>query len=189
MQTFIMDLMIIFFLGFVIFYCWQLNGKFTSLKEMNMNLGPSLKTLAEFTNKFSSHLGQFKEQMKEARTVLKEDLPKVESVKEDLELVLEFCENATKRLETLIEDAKKSQHDLDETFLAIKRVLPKNFHEIMQDQKLAVDFDALKEDTMLNIPKYKGAYMVPQKLDGAAPLPEDDLFIDDHYKTRFENLH
>lgn len=186
MQTLILDFIMILLLGVAIAFCWQLNGKLTSLKDIHLKITPALKNFHEYVTQFSQNLDVFKQQMKQTKDVLGTETPKVKAMKEDLELILEYSESAIKRLETLVVEARSAKTELDDTLLVVQKTYPKNFKEILENSDLCVDFDALKKQEMKNISMVNGQVIVPQKVE---PSYKDlDFHIDQSILKRMENI-
>lgn len=186
MQTLFLDLIMILLLGVAIAFCWQLNGKMTSLKDIHLKVLPALKSIHEYVTQFSQNLDLFKAQMKQTKDLLGTQTPKVKAMKEDIELLLEYSEAAIKRLETLVEESRVAKIELDETLLIVQKTYPKNFKEILENADISVDFDALKKQEINNLTTINGQIILPQKIEPKQVVQEFN--IDRSILEKMENI-
>ncbi|CAO5681939.1 MAG: hypothetical protein NEHIOOID_01358 [Holosporales bacterium] len=176
----------ILLLGVAIAFCWQLNGKLTSLKDIHLKVLPALKSIHEYVTQFSQNLDVFKVQMKQTKDLLGTQAPKVKAMKEDIELILEYSESAIKRLETLVEESRIAKKELDETLQIVQKTYPKNFKDILDNADLSVDFDALKRQEIKNLTTINGHVILPQKVTQKQSVQEFN--IDQSILAQLENI-
>ncbi|MBP9753240.1 MAG: hypothetical protein KBD31_05505 [Proteobacteria bacterium] len=185
-HTLLMDSMIILLLIGAISYCWKLNGRLNSLKEINFNLQPALQALNQYVTKMSDSLGQMRQEMRQTKEILQNDVPKAQHLKMDLEMMLQYCETAHQKLETLIEESRHTQADLDQTFQVVAKTFPKNFKETIQNSSTSIDFDMLKSQSMNNLEEWNGSLVLPQKIE---PNTGKEWYIDEQIIKNMGNLH
>jgi hypothetical protein len=185
-QTFLLDLMIISLLIGAIGFCWKLNGRLNTLKEVNFNLQPALQSLSQYVSKLSETLFQVREEMNQTKEILKNDVPKAQNLKLDIEMLTEYCESAHKRLEGLIHEARHTQSELDETFKIVSKTFPKNFKETVENSMTSIDFDELKNHSMQDIEEWNGTLILPQKIE---PNVSKEWHIDESILKSIGNIH
>ncbi|CAO5674256.1 MAG: hypothetical protein HEEMFOPI_00027 [Holosporales bacterium] len=186
LHTLLMDSMIILLLIGAIGFCWKLNGRLNSLKEINFNLQPALQALSQYVTKMSDSLGQMRQEMRQTKEILQNDVPKAQHLKIDLEMMLQYCETAHQKIETLIAEAKTTQSELDQTFKVVSKTFPKSFKETVENSSTSVDFDALRNQSMNSLEEWNGVLVLPQKIE---PNVGKEWYIDETILKNMGNIH
>lgn len=178
--TFLLDSIMICLLLFAVAFCWRLNHRLTSLKSMGLTLTPALQSFNRLVEKLNEAIHQIKTQTLSTKQLLDKDIPKAVSIKEDLELLLEYCETASNRLETLMEQARSSECDLSEVLEKIQLSIPKTFRQTLDQSDIKVDFEELQNK---NIQELK---MIPQAL--YPRTTHEGIYIDYKLQEAFGDL-
>jgi len=177
-ETFLLDSIMILLLFCAIGFCWRLNIRLNSLKNISASVTPAIQVFNSIVEKVSLGIQQMKEQTQKTKTLLTTDVPKAQNLKEDLELLLEYAETSTNRLERLIEEAHQTETEIKTVFDSLHRALPKNFHETLKNSEISVDFDALMSKNMTDITPSPSQMNIPHRLTSMPKgLPVSDSIM------------
>lgn len=177
-ETFLLDSIMILLLFCAIGFCWRLNIRLNSLKNISTNVTPAIHGFNSIVEKVTLGIQQLKEQTQKTKNLLTTDVPKAQTLKEDLELLLEYAENSSKRLERLIEDAHQTESEIKDVFYSLHKVLPKNFRDTLKNSEISVDFDELMAKNMSDITSSSSQVDIPHRISAAPKgLPVKDAIV------------
>lgn len=183
-QTFLLDSMMILLLLCTIGFCWKLNIRLNSLKKISSAAAPTIKGFNDIVERVTHGIEKLKQQNQQTRELLAHQVPQAQNVKQDLELLLDYAESATDRLEKMIQEMRKTEHDVKNTFSLIHKTLPKNFHQTLQHSEIELDFDELKKLKMNDVVSQEEPIGYPHKIKNN----EIKLNIDEKLTKNFKNL-
>ncbi|MDP2193956.1 MAG: DUF6468 domain-containing protein [Alphaproteobacteria bacterium] len=183
-QTFLLDSIMILLLLCAIGFCWRLNIRLNSLKKISSAVAPAIKGFNDIVERVTHGIEQLKQQNQQTRELLSNQVPKAQNLKQDLELLLDYAESATDRLEKMIQEMRQTEHDVKNTFSLIHKTLPKNFHQTLQNSEIELDFDELKKLKMTEVISQEEPIGYPHKIKEN----ENKLNIDEKLTKSLKNL-
>lgn len=177
-ETFLLDSIMILLLFCAIGFCWRLNIRLNSLKNISANVTPAIHGFNSIVEKVTLGIQQLKDQTQKTKILLTTDVPKAQNLKEDLELLLEYAENSSNRLERLVEQAYQTESEIKSVFESLHKVLPKNFHDTLKNSEITVDFEELMTKNMSDITPSSPQVDIPHRISTASKgLPVNDSII------------
>jgi hypothetical protein len=187
MQTLILDIVIFFSLICAIYFCWSLNKKLHILKKLNFEITPALQALTQVSDHISKSMGKISEQMQPMKIIFGKEIPKAQGLKEDLEILLEYCESTTKQLESVMKESKQTRKDLDDILQLVAKALPRDMQNSLKNSSISVDFEVLKSGKINDILRNEKDLVIPHKID---PVKKIDMFqFDDSFLENMKDLH
>ncbi|HCU06942.1 MAG TPA: hypothetical protein DIC42_05130 [Holosporales bacterium] len=183
-QTFLLDSIMILLLFCAIGFCWRLNIRLNSLKNISASVTPAIHGFNSIVEKVTLGIQQLKEQTQKTKSLLTTDVPKAQNLKEDLELLLEYAENSSNRLERLVEEAHQTESEIKNIFAALHKVLPKTFHETLKNSEICVDFDELMTKKISDITPASQKTEIPRKFSPAS----NGLMVSNSIVKNMKNL-
>lgn len=194
-QTFLLDTAMILLLGMAIIFCWRLNGRMNSMKIMGRDILPAVEKLSGFITGITDQIDVLRAQSRKTQSMLSNDIPKAKALKEDLDVVLEYSENSSRNLETLIEQAKKTEIELREIHEIISKTFPRNFRDSLVEGDIKIDFDEMKRLRVNELQEYEDGgddalsqIIIPMKVD-AMVNSNYEYRIDDNIRAAIGDLH
>ena len=175
MDTLFLDFVIISSLVCAIYFCWRLNKKLYLLKDLQLNIQPMLENLSTLADKLSLGMNKISGQMVNIKGIFDKEMPKTKGLKEDIELLLEYCESSTKRLETLIKQSQETKKELYDVLDVIAKALPKDMQENLKSSTISVDFEALRNEKIKDVMQNDKKQIIPHKIEKMQHVDEIQL--------------
>lgn len=187
MQTLILDIVIFLSLICTIYFCWSLNKKLHILKKLNFEITPALQALNKVNDHISKSIGKISDQMQPMRSIFGKEVPKAQGLKEEIEILLEYCESTTKQLESIMKESKQTKKDLDDILQLIAKALPRDMQNNLKNASISVDFEVLKSGKINDILRNEKDMVIPHKID---PVKKIDMFqFDPSFLENMKDLH
>jgi regulator of replication initiation timing len=183
-ETFLLDSIMILLLFCAIGFCWRLNIRLNSLKNISSSVTPAIHGFNNIVEKVTLGIQQLKEQTQKTKSLLTTEVPKAQNLKDDLELLLEYAENSSKRLERLVQDAHQTESEIKNIFESLHKVLPKNFHDTLKNSETCVDFDELMAKKISDISPTSHKIEIPLKFSTVSK----GLIVNDSIIQNMKNL-
>lgn len=187
METLILDIVIFLSLVCAIYFCWSLNKKLHFLKKLNFEITPALQALTQISDLISKNMAKISDQMQPMRNIFGKEIPKAQGLKEDLEILLEYCESTTKQLESVIKESKQTKKDLDNVLQLVAKALPRDMQNNLKNSSISVDFEVLKSGKIHDILRHEKDMVIPHKIDSTKKI---DVFqFDEEFMKHMKDIH
>jgi hypothetical protein len=187
METLILDIVIFLSLVCAIYFCWSLNKKLHFLKKLNFEITPALEALTKVSEHISKNMAKISDQMVSMRNIFGKEIPKAQGLKEDLEILLEYCESTTKQLESVMKDSKQTKKELDDILQLVAKALPRDMQNNLKNSSISVDFEILKSGKINDILRHEKDMVIPHKIDSTKKI---EMFqFDEEFTKNMKDLH
>lgn len=187
MQNVLLDLIIIASLMCAIYFCWRLNNRLHVLKDLQLDVTPAINVFNKVSDEITQKIKNLQNQLQHIRQFFGQEVPKAQTLKDDLELLLEYCEVATKNLEKTLQESKQVKKELDDILVLIAKALPKDMQENLKKSSITVDFEALRDGNLKNLFENGYDVVIPHKMEASEKIEE--FYIDQTYLNGMKDLH
>lgn len=115
MISFIFDLFLVSLLFIAIVFCFKLNARLKSMRQMGEELSPFMKNVAGYIGQISQTIDRLKAISDTSNQGLNDQIPLAVNLKDDLDILLEYSDKMAKRLDEVIDKARSIDVKLQET--------------------------------------------------------------------------
>ncbi len=115
MKTIFFDLVMISLLIGAIIFCYRLNNRIKTLREMGTELSPFMNNLSNYLGRISQSVDKLKQISDLGNKSLNENIPIAINLKDDFDLLLEYSDKMANRLDELIAKARDVDQKLQQT--------------------------------------------------------------------------
>ena len=109
------DVVMIGLLVAAIIFCWRLNARLKTMRQMGVELSPFMKNMANYLGQISQSIDKLKQVADLGNQGLNEHIPVAISLKDDFDILLEYSEKMARRLDEVIEKAREIDQRLQQT--------------------------------------------------------------------------
>jgi hypothetical protein len=98
-----------------IIFCWRLNGRLKTMRQMGAELSPFMKNMTNYLGQISQSIDKLKQVADLGNQGLNEHIPVAISLKDDFDILLEYSDKMARRLDEVIEKAREIDQQLQKT--------------------------------------------------------------------------
>ncbi|MDP4725472.1 MAG: hypothetical protein NWS47_04205 [Alphaproteobacteria bacterium] len=109
------DLLLAGLLVAAIVFCWRLNGRLKTMRQMGAELSPFMKNMTSYLGQISQSIDKLKQVADLGNQGLNEHIPVAISLKDDFDILLEYSDKMARRLDEVIEKAREIDQRLQKT--------------------------------------------------------------------------
>lgn len=122
MINFVFDVFLAALLVAAIVFCWRLNGRIKSMRQMGAELSPFMKNMTSYLNQISQSIDKLKQVADLGNQGLNEHIPVAINLKDDFDILLEYSDKMARRLDEVIEKAREMDQQLQKTMHIVETV-------------------------------------------------------------------
>jgi hypothetical protein len=120
MTNILFDILMIGLLVVAIIFCYRLNVRLNTMKEMGTELSPFMKYMSDYLGQISQSIDKLKQVADVSKQGLNENIPLAINLKDDFDLLLEHSEKMLKRLDEVIDKARAVDQRLQQTMRIVE---------------------------------------------------------------------
>ncbi|MES2608248.1 MAG: DUF6468 domain-containing protein [Pseudomonadota bacterium] len=115
MTSLLFDVMMVGLLIAAIIFCWRLNGRLKTMRQMGAELSPFIKNMTNYLGQISQSIDKLKQVADLGNQGLNKHIPVAISLKDDFDILLEYSDKMARRLDEVIEKAREIDQRLQQT--------------------------------------------------------------------------
>lgn len=152
-----------------IIFCWRLNGRLKTMRQMGAELSPFMKNMTNCLGQISQSIDKLKQVADLGNQGLNEHIPIAISLKDDFDILLEYSDKMARRLDEVIEKAREIDQQLQKT-MHIAETARANDRRIESTLQRPAD-KAKRSDSVYQEPYTKDRYKDERVNMSSQPFP------------------
>lgn len=169
MMNFVFDVFLVVLLVAAIVFCWRLNGRIQSMRQMGAELSPFMKNMTSYLSQITQSIDKLKQVADLGNQGLNEHIPVAINLKDDFDILLEYSDKMARRLDEAIEKAREMDQQLQKTMHVVESVRS-NDRRVESSFKGPAD-KTLRRDSSFQEPYTKESYRDERLNVSSKPFP------------------
>jgi hypothetical protein len=163
------DIIMVGLLVAAIIFCWRLNGRLKTMRQMGAELSPFMKNMTNYLSQISQSIDKLKQVADLGNHGLNEHIPVAISLKDDFDILLEYSDKMARRLDEVIEKAREVDQRLQQT-IHIAESARANDRRVDHAVQRPVEKNQ-RSDSLYQEPYTKDRYKEERPNTAARPFP------------------